>query len=408
MVRKVVLLAVLVALLGVVALVPVIAQDKEFVFGMILVGPKNDKGWSQAHFEGGQYVEKNVPGAKMLVSDNVNAANPSVTVETAVADFVDQGAKLVITASDDFQTDTTKVANDPAYKDIVFINVSGDGAYTGAAPANLGNLMGEMEWGKLIAGCAAGLTTETKNIGYLGPLINYETRRLVASAYLGARYCYETYRKGNPADLKFGVQWIGFWFNIPGKTQDPTEVTKNFFDTGSDVVISGIDTTEALVVAGQRAKEGKQVWAVPYDFAGACEEAPDICLGVPYFQWGLGYVTIVKAVMGGTYKQSFELIRPDWKDINNVDTSAVGFVAGPGLSKENKAFLDAFIKEMAAYGSDKANEGTVFLWAGPLKYQDGTEIAKAGEKLPYIAKVGEKASVWYLEQLLDGITGKSS
>ena len=26
-----------------------------------------------------------------------------------------------------------------------------------------------------------------------------------------------------PADLQFKVTWIGFWFNIPGFTSDPTE-----------------------------------------------------------------------------------------------------------------------------------------------------------------------------------------
>ena len=52
--------------------------------------------------------------------------------------------------------------------------------------------MGTMEYGKMMAGCAAALTTQTGQIGYLGPLINYETRRLAASAYLGARHCYES------------------------------------------------------------------------------------------------------------------------------------------------------------------------------------------------------------------------
>ena len=27
-----------------------------FTFGMIMVGPENDRGWSQAHFEGGQFL----------------------------------------------------------------------------------------------------------------------------------------------------------------------------------------------------------------------------------------------------------------------------------------------------------------------------------------------------------------
>ena len=29
---------------------------EDFKFGMILVGPQNDHGWSQAHYEAGQYV----------------------------------------------------------------------------------------------------------------------------------------------------------------------------------------------------------------------------------------------------------------------------------------------------------------------------------------------------------------
>ncbi len=36
--------------------------DKTFTFGLLLVGPYNDHGWSQAHFEGGKYVEKMIPG----------------------------------------------------------------------------------------------------------------------------------------------------------------------------------------------------------------------------------------------------------------------------------------------------------------------------------------------------------
>ncbi|XXU69223.1 hypothetical protein WME78_17410 [Sorangium sp. So ce1097] len=45
--------------------------------------------------------------------------------------------------------------------------------------------------------------------------MNDETRRLVTAAYLGARHCWETYRKKKPEELTFKVTWIGFWFNIP-------------------------------------------------------------------------------------------------------------------------------------------------------------------------------------------------
>ncbi len=254
------------------AVIPVAAQDDEFVFGMVLVGPENDRGWSQAHYEAGLYIEELIPNSRMVFFPSLNPADaPETTLLDVVTEMVDQGAQMIFTTSDAFEEDTDVVAE--AFPEIVFVNASGDNALTGEAPENVGNTMGMMEWGKLIAGCAAGLSTETGSIGYLGPLINAETRRLAASAYLGARYCYENYAGGSAEDLEFTVTWIGFWFNIPGVTLDPTEEANRFFDSGADVVISGIDTPNAIEVAGQRAANGEAVFAVPYDFAGACDIA---------------------------------------------------------------------------------------------------------------------------------------
>lgn len=398
MTRKFVLFGILVAALGVMAVAPAAAQD-EFVFGMVLVGPQNDRGWSQAHYEGGQYVEANLPGSRMVVFESLNPADaPETTLSEVVTEMVDQGARVIFTASDAFEEDTAAVAR--AFPDVVFINISGDDALTGEAPPNLGNLMGQMEWGKLIAGCAAALTTETGNIGYLGPLINGETRRLASSAYLGARYCYEAYRGGNPEDLTFTVTWIGFWFNIPGVTLDPTEETNTFFDSGADVVISGIDTTEAIVIAGQRRAAGENVYAIPYDYIGACEEAPEACLGVPYFHWGPDYLRIVRAVAEGTWTPEWIWAGPDWSDINNPDTSAIGFVTGPGLSEEASAQLDDFIANLASYATNPLVPTSFALWHGPLYLQDGTELAGENEWVDVL-------DVWYLPQLLQGMVGAS-
>ncbi len=93
------------------------------------------------------------------------------------------------------------------------------------------NIMGKCEYMKFVAGAAAALTTKTGKIGFLGPLINDETRRLASSAYLGAKYAWATYLKKDPAKLEFKVTWIGFWFNIPGVTSDPTQVADDFFNS---------------------------------------------------------------------------------------------------------------------------------------------------------------------------------
>lgn len=383
-----ILLAVSVALLSPIS---AMAIDKQFVFGMLLVGPYNDHGWSQAHYDAGRYMEEKVPGAKMIYIDKVNPADrPGITIPQLVDDLVEKGAQLIIGNSDDMKDGIREAAL--LHPKTYFIHVSGDDVLTGKAPKNLSNIMGRMEYGKMMAGFAAALTTRTGKIGYLGPLVNEETRRLVASCYLGARYAWEKVLNKDAKDLSFQVTWIGFWFNIPGVTSDPTQVAQNFVNTGYDVIISGIDTTESLVVARQKSREGKKIWAIPYDYKGACSGAGEVCLGVPYFNWGPGYVNFVKAIMDGKWKQEWLWLGPDWKDINDPDTSTVGFLPGPALPQSVETSLDSFIKDLAT--------GKVQLFKGPLDYQDGTPFLKAGE-------VASDQQVWYMKQLLKGMIGQS-
>ncbi|WKZ42109.1 MAG: BMP family ABC transporter substrate-binding protein [Anaerolineales bacterium] len=366
---------------------------EQFVFGMLLVGPYNDNGWSQAHYEAGLYIEEKL-GAKLIYLDKVNPADrPGTTPDQLAEELVAQGAKLVIFNSDDMKdASTTFAKNNP---DVFVIMASGDQVWedgkTYEPIANLTNIMGRMEYGKMIGGCAAALTTETGKIGYLGPLINDETRRLAASAYLGAKHCWE--QAGNdPAALEFKVTWIGFWFHIPGFTTDPVDVSKDFYSTGFDVVISGIDNPVNLAEAQKFTTEGTPSFGVAYDYVAACSAAPDVCLGVPYFNWGPDYLTVIQSAIDGTWQSQFIFSGPDWSDINNHDTSAIGFVNGNALSAENAATLEAFIADLA---------GGLSLWTGPINLQDGTAYLAAGE-------VATDQQVWYLPQLLEGMQGLSA
>jgi simple sugar transport system substrate-binding protein len=370
------------------------APSEPLVFGMILVGPENDRGWSQAHHEGGKYIEEQL-GATMITLDKVNTADrPDTTPEQVADDMIAQGAQLVFFTSDDMRDGALAAA--AAHPDIPMIWSSGDSAWAeGEAFAgldNLGNSMGRMYYAKMAAGCAAALTSQTGQISYLGPLINDETRRLVNSAYLGAQYCWKDVRGNQDLELSFDVNWIGFWVNIQGCTLDPTEVANAFFDGGTDVVISGIDTTEALVVAGQRANAGESVWAVPYDFEGACDEAPEICLGVPYFNWRPHYLEIAKSVQDGSFTADWSWNGPDWGDPTNLETSAVGWIPGDGLSSEASTALTEFFFGLA--------DESINLFTGPLNYQDGSEYLADGA-------TASDRDLWYTKQLLEGIEGAS-
>jgi simple sugar transport system substrate-binding protein len=360
--------------------------------GMVLVGPYNDSGWSQATYDGAQYVVNKVAGTKLVYIDN--AYSQKTTPIQQAEQLVTQGANVIIFNSDSFMDDSNNFA--AAHPTIPTVMLSGDQNWAeGQNYKNIPNMidiMARMEYMKEVAGCAAALTTKTGKIGFLGPLINSETRRLADSAFLGAKYCWTQVLKKNASDLTFSVTWIGNWFNIPGQTLDPTQVADDFYNNGFDVVISGIDTTEALVEAKKMSDAGKTVFAIPYDYKDACNQASTVCLGVPYFNWGPAMLKNIQDIQAGTWKPHFEWNAPDWANFNAVDSGAVGFNFGQALSAENKTTLQQFVTDLG---------NGLNLWTGPLNLQDGTAYLKDGE-------VATDQQVWYAPQLLEGMLGKSN
>ena len=109
------------------------AADPPLTFGLLLVGPYNDHGWSQAHFEGGKYVEKMVPGTKMIYIDKVNPADrPGVTIPQLVDDMVEKGARLIIANSDDMKDGAREAARQ--HPNVYFLHISGDDVLSGKGP----------------------------------------------------------------------------------------------------------------------------------------------------------------------------------------------------------------------------------------------------------------------------------
>jgi len=78
-------------------------------------------------------------------------------------------------------------------------------------------------------------------------------------------------------------------------------------------------------------------------------------------------------------------------NFNNADSGAVGFNIGAALSADNTTKLQALITSLS---------GGLNLWTGPINLQDGSAYLKAGE-------VATDQQIWYLPQLLEGMTGKS-
>ena len=357
-----------------------VEETQETKIGMILVGPKNDKGWSQAHYEGGEYAASKL-GGEMITVDMVNPADsPDLTIPSVVEDMISQGATIIFATSDDMKDGILEAAE--KYPDTDFVWSTGDSALVVGRDyrselKNVSNVMGKMEYGQMIAGCAAAIKSKTGKIGLLGPLVNDETRRLANATYLGAKHCAD-------GDIEFDITWIGFWFHIPGMTLDPTQVVNDFYDSGKDVVISHIDTTEAVVVTGQRAEKGEDIWVVPYDYKGACEQAPTRCLGVNYFNWGPEYLSLAQKSRDGEFTNEWLWVGPYWKDLQS---SIVGWNHGEGLDAVEKGRVGNFIEELKL---------GLNLFTGPLNFNDGSVYLEDGE-------IASDIDIWYTPQLLEGM-----
>src|SRR5512138_3058239 len=60
-------------------------EKGKFNVAFVLIGPHDDGGWSQAHYEGIQYVEKNVPNVHTAYIENVPEGADSEQVFRSLA-----------------------------------------------------------------------------------------------------------------------------------------------------------------------------------------------------------------------------------------------------------------------------------------------------------------------------------
>jgi simple sugar transport system substrate-binding protein len=126
---------------------------------------------------------------------------------------------------------TLETARDPI--GVTVLHVSGDQAWADEKNAqnqpNVGNIVGRIEIAKHIAGCAAALGIGDEQ-GRL-PRAARERREPAPSRLSLPRRAalLAALLEKKPVEPEPNVAWIGFWFNIPGVTLDPTQVAGDFF-----------------------------------------------------------------------------------------------------------------------------------------------------------------------------------
>ncbi|OQY22326.1 MAG: BMP family ABC transporter substrate-binding protein [Anaerolineaceae bacterium 4572_32.1] len=335
--------------------IPVTEKGK-FNVAMVLIGPHDDGGWSQAHFEGLEYIKENV--------DDVHTAYIELVPEGADSEQIfrslsRKGFDLIFGTSFGYMDAMEIVAEE--FPDIMYIHLTGIKSNT----KNFGNLMGAMENMKYLAGMLAGARAKmdgNPKLGYMATFPIPEEIRLGNAIALGM--------KRTCPECTMDVRWINTW-------HDPViekEAAASLFDAGAQVVFTGADTPAVADVAQEKGK-----WGVTYDWYGSCKV--DACLTAPYWVWGPIYADITQRVIDGTYT-------PGW-DYFDADTGGLGlygFMEGqeltPGVAELPQEVIDE-VRDLMA--KTLAGEFTRFdVFSGPIKDNQGNLIVPEGEALKQI------------------------
>jgi len=328
-------------------------EEGKFNVAMVLIGPHDDGGWSQAHYEGLQYVCENVPDSHVAYIELVPEGADSEQVFRSLAR---KGFDFIIGTSFGYMDPMATVAEE--FPDTTFLHLTG---YKSNGK-NFGNFFGAIEDFKYLAGMLAGSRAKADGnpkIGYMATFPIPEEIRLGNAIMRGV--------KVTCPECTMDIRFINTWHD-PVKERDGAA---SLFDAGAQVVFTGADTPAVADVAAEKGK-----WGVTYDHPVSCHV--DACLTAPYWIWGPEYARIAEQVKAGSYTAGYEYFDADSKSMG-----LFGFMDGetlqPGVASLPAADIQMVKDTLAKMLAGDFGRFDVF--AGPLVDNTGKTLLAEGEKL---------------------------
>lgn len=313
-------------------------EKKEIKAAFVYVSPVGDAGWTYAHDQGRQFIEKKY-GIKTAYTENVAEGGDD---ERVIREYAEQGYDVIFTTSFGFMDATITVAKD--FPNTIFMHCSG---YKTAE--NVGTYFGRMYQARYLTGLIAGKMTKTNKIGYVAAHPIPEVIRGINAFALGVK-------KVNP-DAKVYVVWTGTWYD-PAKEK---EAALSLIDEGCDVIAQHQDSP-----AAQQAAEERGVYSIGYH-SDMAKFAPHAHLTSAVWNWSVIYSYIIEQVMKGTWKS--EKI---WWGIEKgvVDISPISDA------------VPEDVKKMVEEEKQKYLSGDVpkqYPFVGPIYDQQGNLVKAEGE-----------------------------
>ena len=322
---------------------------EDIKIGFVHITDPSDMGYTYNHDLGTKEMQR-VLGIRDDQIINKFNVSEDASCETALRELIEAGCNVIFATSFGFGDYVLQVAEE--YPDVVFAHATGYKAAESGLQ-NMHNYFASIYEARYLAGIAAGLKTETNQLGYVAAFPFAEVISGYSAFYLGAKSV-------NP-NVTMEIMYTNSW-------HDPTvesQVAKALIERGADVLSQHSDSTAPATVA-----EENEVWQVGYN-NDMIEAAPKASLVSARIDWSIYLIETVQAVLDGTE------IPVDWCK---------------GLA-EGAVYLSPLNEEIVAEGTRGAIEaaaaaihsGELKVFAGPLTgvSPDGEEInVAAGEHYP--------------------------
>jgi simple sugar transport system substrate-binding protein len=318
---------------------PVRAEEPLKV-GFVYVGPVGEAGWSYAHDQGRQALEKAFGGK--VKTTFVESVPEGADAERVVRQLAADGNKVIFTTSFGYMNATVKVAQ--SFPNVIFEHATGY-----KTTKNVGVYEASFYEGAYLLGVLAGKMTKSNTLGFVGSFPIPEVVRNINAFTLGAQSV-------NPK-IKTKVIWVNTWYD-PAKERQAAE---SLIGQGADVLCQNTDSPATVQVAQE-----KGVFAFGWD-SDMTKFAPKAHLTANTNNWGVLYTYLIKEVLAGTWKP--EVLKWGLKE-GLVVMAPLGPAVTPAAAKAFEEKKKAII------------EGKFTPFQGPVKDQSGAIKVAAGSTMP--------------------------
>lgn len=339
--------------------------DDKVKMGFVYVGPRDDYGYNQAHFEGKSSVAK-LDWVKAVDEENVPETIEVIKTMESMINL--DGAQIVFpTSFGYFDPHILKTA--PKYPDVMFLHCGGlwDAA---KHPKNVGSYFGYIDEAVYLSGVVAGHMSKTGKLGYIAAIPIPQVLRNINNFTLGARSV-------NPK-ITTTVVFTGGWSN-PVKE---AEAANAMVDQGIDVLTCHVDSPKVVVETAEK----RGVFSCGYH-ANQSVLAPKGFLTGAEWNWSKVYADYAELIK--TKKPIPNLVRGGFKE---------------GLVKSSP--YGAAVSEAARKHADdvraKFTAGTMVVYKGPIKDNKGKEVIPAGKEYG-------QTDMWLesMDWLVEGVIGST-